>query len=452
MSEYFQIYFIEQVYGKSYIVTQLAYMAAAILMLNDIKLSIKGTLKKAAETAVCAVVMFLLNSVIYMLIGSTSKDWLSLLVFLVCYAVFRSKYRLSTRIVMCSVYYSAAFLNVVISEPWGDFFNRLGYSSYGYLGITAILSILLFFFMAWFLKRFSTESFSYTPKSGVILMVAISALAGISQIAYALLAETLLKGTVAYNVIISLSFWLLELLGYYMFYMISREYVQNMELVAMQRKAEVDHEMYEATKNIYEEMSTIRHEIKNHDMYLKALLEKREYDKLEDFLNNSFSQNAELYQYVNCGNTVVNTIANYEASSARSHGITLKTRIIIPERLPFKDAELCSLLFNLLNNAIEACDAGKFDRPVITLEMEAKGAYLFITVKNPVDDSMSVKERLKLESTKRNKKVHGYGTKVVDMIAQKYHGHVKYKITDSVFTADVMLQMEKEAAIRQKGE
>ena len=96
MSEYFQIYFIEQVYGKSYIVTQLAYMAAAILMLNDIKLSIKGTLKKAAETAVCAVVMFLLNSVIYMLIGSTSKDWLSLLVFLVCYAVFRSKYRLST--------------------------------------------------------------------------------------------------------------------------------------------------------------------------------------------------------------------------------------------------------------------------------------------------------------------------------------------------------------------
>ncbi len=162
-------------------------------------------------------------------------------------------------------------------------------------------------------------------------MVAISALAGISQIAYSLLAETLLKGNAsAYNVIISFSFWLLELLGYYMFYMISREYVQNIELMAMQRKAETDQEMYEATRNIYEEMSTIRHEMKNHDMYVKALLEKKEYDKLEGFLNNSFSQNAEFYQYVNCGNTVVNTIVNYEAAAAKAKGIMLKTRIDHP--------------------------------------------------------------------------------------------------------------------------
>lgn len=441
MLEYFQIYFIDQIYGKSYAVTQLAYIISVVLMLNDITRTAKGIFKKILEIVCCTVIMLLINSVIYMMLGSTSKDWLSLLLFIAGYAALRSKYRISTRIVMCCVFYSTTFLDFVISEPWGDVFKNLGYSSYGYLGITAILSILLLFFMAWFLKRFSTEQFSFTPKSGVILIVAISCLAGISQIAYDLLAESLIKDIVAYNVIISLSFWGLELLGYYMFYMISREYVQNLELMAIQRKAEIDREMYEATKNIYEEMSTIRHEIKNHDMYLKALLERKDYQKLESFLNNSFSQNAEFYQYVNCGNTVVNTITNYEASIAKAHGIALKTKIIIPEKLPFHDTELCSLLFNLLNNAIEACDAGKFVNPVIQLGIETKGAYLFICVKNPVDDSIPFTDRLKLESTKRNKKVHGYGTKVIEMIAEKYNGHVKYEIKDSIFMADVMIQL-----------
>ena len=68
---------------------------------------------------------------------------------------------------------------------------------------------------------------------------------------------------------------------------------------------------------------------------------------------------------------------------------------------------------------MEACESGKFQSPMLSLEMETKGVYLFITVQNPVDDSIPEKERLKLETTKRNKKVHGYGTKIVEMIAEK---------------------------------
>ncbi len=138
MTEYFQIYFIDQIYGKSYIITQLSYMAAVILMLNDVVCTARGILKKIAEILSCAVLMFLLNSVLYMLIGSTDKDWLSLLIFILGYALLRSKYKISTKIVMCSVFYSTAFLNFVISEPWGDLLNSRGYSSYGYFGVTGI--------------------------------------------------------------------------------------------------------------------------------------------------------------------------------------------------------------------------------------------------------------------------------------------------------------------------
>ena len=103
-------------------------------------------------------------------------------------------------------------------------------------------------------------------------------------------------------------------------------------------------------------MSAVRYEIKNHDAYMRALLEKKEYRKLEEFLNSSMSKSVELYQYVNCGNAVVNTIVNYEISRARSEGIRTESQIIIPKKLPYRETELCSLLFNLLWKELQHSD------------------------------------------------------------------------------------------------
>ncbi len=152
----------------------------------------------------------------------------------------------------------------------------------------------------------------------------------------------------------------------------------------------------------------------------------------------------ELYQYVNCGNAVVNTIVNYEISRARSEGIRTESQIIIPKELPYRDTELCSLLFNLLNNAIEACCSPGIKDPFICLQMRQQGAYLFIRVQNSVDDSISEKERLQLKSTKSNRKIHGYGTKVIEMIIEKYRGHIKYGMEKGVFTADIMMEVQKQ--------
>lgn len=443
MAEYFTVYLIEKAYGETYLITQAAYVISVILLLNDVKRTWKGILTKIGEIVLGIGFMLVMNSIVYMLIGPTHKDWLQMLLFILIYAIFRSRYRVAVRIVETSVFYSATFLNVVISEPWGDLFHALGYNLYGYMGITSLITGLLFFFMTWYLKKFTAEKLSYTPKFGVALMVVISAMAGISQFSFDWMIPSQTGSIRMYNVVISSSFWILELLAYYMFYVISKEYGENLELLAMQRKAETDREMYLATKTIYEEMSAMRHEIKNHDTYMRALLEKGDYKKMGEFLMSSQNDSSEFYQYVNCGNIVVNTIVNYEASLAKAHGIALKAGIVIPSKLPFRETELCSLLFNLLNNAIEACSAGHFEHPVIRLNMSQKGAYLFINVQNPVDDSIPAEERLKLGTTKENKRLHGFGTKVISMIVEKYNGHIRYTMQDGIFTADVMLELKE---------
>ena len=261
--------------GESYVITQAVYAAVVVLMMNPIRFTAEGVAKKTGEIILAVISLFLMNGFIYMTVGETHKNWLLLLIYIVLYAGIRSKYRYSTRVIMGSVFYSAAFLNIVISEPWGDLISALGFPAYGYMGITTIVNILLFVFMGWYLKRFPAEKFSFEPGYGVALMLVISSVAGASQIVYDWMADDRMQDIRLYNMLISSGFLVLELLVYYMLYVISKEYTENVELLAMQQKAELDREMYIVTKNIYQEMSAVRYEIKNHDAYMRALLEKK---------------------------------------------------------------------------------------------------------------------------------------------------------------------------------
>ena len=436
MKNYFELYYIDKLYGESYIITEIAYVISTVILLNDITFSVKGILRKVVEISVGVGCMMALNAILYVTLGSTYKDWLPLLIFLLGYGIFFSKYKISSKIVFIAVFYSSTFLNMVISEPWGELFDIFGYA-----GVTSVITVALFFLITWYLKKFSTEKLLFASESGMLLMVFVSIMAGVSQFIYDLIIQNEIIEYKLYHVIIAGCFWLLELLTYYLFYLASKEYGENMELMTMQKKVELDKNIYEATKAIYEEMSTVRHEMKNHDTYMRALLENKEYEKLGEFLMLSQTESKEFYQYLNCGNIVINTIVNYEASVAKVQGIMLKSEVLVSKELPIRENDMSSLLLNLLNNAIEACMSKDVKEPIIKLNIKEKGAYLFIRVQNPVDSNISAPERLKLNSTKENKKLHGYGTKVIKMIVERYGGHVKYSIENQIFTAYVMMEL-----------
>lgn len=220
MLEYLDVYFIQKSYGNSYIITQITYAAVAVLMLSEVSFTVKGVLKKIGEIVLCIFLFFLESGVIYAVFGDIHKNWLSLLVFIVGYAFVRCPYKFSTKVIIVCIFYSSTFLNIVISEPWGDVLRSMGYESHSYTNVTAFVNVFLFILIGWYLKRFSTDKFSFIPAFGVALMGGISAIAGFSQILYDTMAADLMSERRMYNMLISTSFLLFELLAYYMFYVI----------------------------------------------------------------------------------------------------------------------------------------------------------------------------------------------------------------------------------------
>ena len=198
-------------------------------------------------------------------------------------------------------------------------------------------------------------------------------------------------------------------------------------------------EKYQAeVENMYLQMRTLRHDFKNHLQVMKAHLELEEYRELGEYIVSLSDALVEVEKLIETGNVRLDAILNSKISLARSLEIGVNVKVVLPPRLPVTDYDLCTLLGNLLDNAIEGCQTQRegeerFLRVYIGLLKEQ----LYISVSNSHATVMK-KERGRYFSTKDP----GIGS--IDGIAARYNGYVNRQNDDSVFATEVLLPLEWE--------
>ena len=112
--------------------------------------------------------------------------------------------------------------------------------------------------------------------------------------------------------------------------------------------------------------------------------------------------------------------------------------------LPFPEGDLCAIVANLMDNAIEGCQrlterSGK--KASIHLGIYPQKSYLFIICKNVTDLQKLERRGWGLRTTKGDEKLHGYGTVIVAKTAEKHNGCAEFTLEDGYFVAKVMLDM-----------
>ena len=112
--------------------------------------------------------------------------------------------------------------------------------------------------------------------------------------------------------------------------------------------------------------------------------------------------------------------------------------MVLTEQLPLNDAELSSLLGNLLNNAIEAADG--CNEPFVRTRMYPARDYLCIEVVNSADTAR-LRENPVLYTTKQDPELHGIGLQVVQEIVQRHNGMADLIPGDGCFTARIMIRL-----------
>ncbi len=197
---------------------------------------------------------------------------------------------------------------------------------------------------------------------------------------------------------------------------------------------------YEEVQAMYQQMRAWRHDYKNHLQVMKAHLDMGEYQELSDYIIRLDEELTRVSKVIETGNLALDAILNSKIAMARAKGVEVNVKVVLPPELSVADYDLCVLLGNLLDNAIEGCESQKKGEPrFMRIYIGVLKEQLYLSVSNSHDIKMR-KDGNRYRSTKAPDR--GLGTLSIDSIAARYHGYVNRQSDESVFVTEVLLPLK----------
>lgn len=198
-------------------------------------------------------------------------------------------------------------------------------------------------------------------------------------------------------------------------------------------KNELLEENYNNLRNLYKSNQYIYHDFKHHIVILRNYLEKEEYEKARLYMDQIAEPVERLNNYVSSGCDVLDLVLNIKEYEANQKGIRYKVDIDREVKFRVNDNELGNIFFNLLDNAIEACEKIQNREKWIHVTIKKRNQIHIIKVENSIEKQIFMKDG-EYVTEKDNKERHGLGMKSVEVSVNRYRGNVKWSHTKDIFT------------------
>lgn len=221
---------------------------------------------------------------------------------------------------------------------------------------------------------------------------------------------------------------------------VQREFRMINENTTLHVEGELLFENYNRLDRYIEETKKIWHDIDKHYSMLGRMAAEGEYDALKSYLKYMGHDIKEAKSAYLCDNRLTNAILTDKMAEAENAGITVGFSGNLPENLKIRGNDLCSLLVNMLDNAIEACGKipeGKEKKMDITLGL--KNDFVFFSVSNSFAGTPAL-EGDGFATSKGDGEKHGYGIAIMQRIARKYDGAFDVTPSENSFTVRAALK------------
>ena len=191
-------------------------------------------------------------------------------------------------------------------------------------------------------------------------------------------------------------------------------------------------------EHMYRQVRGWRHDYHNHIQTMLALVDKPE--QMRTYLLTLNEDLTTVDTVIKTGNVMLDAILNSKLSLIKSKDIAVSAKAVVPTELSISDVDLCVIIGNLLDNAMEACEKQAEDgERFIRVYIGVLKKQLYISVMNSVGGEVS-KDGKTYISTKTSGN-HGFGLWRVDRIAEKNGGYVNRQNEPGVFATEVMLPL-----------
>lgn len=195
------------------------------------------------------------------------------------------------------------------------------------------------------------------------------------------------------------------------------ELERRMEKQLVKQQKELTLASYETMYRQHEEVMMLRHDMHRH---FSTLLEMSSDPAVAAYLADLIGQNEAIRPVVHTGNNILDIILNGRLSPAIDAGIRVEiVRAEAFDRLPISDSDLCSLVMNIIDNAVTAASESVSSNPYIRLDIHMRNNFLAIVCRNSAN-----MRKLERAAKKETVPKHGLGLKIVRNITERYEGTI----------------------------
>ena len=453
MENGFKSIYIDNLYGWGFILSQLFFALGLNYILNPWKFRTKKErTHKLIELFVSLVLMFGISILFasfytlpYYKAFFTIID-LVMFIFsalLVCYNIFFLKKDYVKQITITILFYCLFEAESNISGWLGTCQEYVWHILVGKVELTLISNILGMFLIFVLMLKVDFKKFIFVPRSMLWLVSGYFIFTMTNFGIFRLFFLQPVKGAnfpesffIVYG-----SFILLSVLVYLMIYYNAKEYnAKTIEQLLVESNKNYI-EMMRVSEDKYNSIRKINHDIKNQFMMLQMLSKEKKYDDLEKYLDSYLSTMGQsIANLSNSGNKTVDDVVNIAFTKCEKNDVKLNTKILVPPELSINSIDLCSLLTNLIDNAIIAEEG--FDKKEIELDIEYINSSLLISISNKTAKAFTKKELKDLLFSNNQTNYHGWGLKIVQTIVDKYKGSINLECEKHIFSVNIVLFLE----------
>lgn len=200
---------------------------------------------------------------------------------------------------------------------------------------------------------------------------------------------------------------------------------------------------YHALQERIEEDAAARHELHHRLTALDCLCREQDLAGIREVLDQMLREQSQRTGITFTKNPTVNAILQDAAARGARLSVRFDTEIRIPETLNIPETDLCSLLMNILDNALEAAEkVFPEEKRFVTFHLNLNDSCLALLCRNSFTGELKKDKHGNLITTKEDALAHGFGFRQIREISGKYQGILRFHTEeDSIFVLQLALNL-----------
>lgn len=243
-------------------------------------------------------------------------------------------------------------------------------------------------------------------------------------------------------IILRVVFFVITLIAYVLIFDIAKtarekEALQGSQM-ALSLMLESANQQLSALQATQTQAAVYRHDMRHHLALIGGYLADGEIKKAENYIKLTQADIEAITPKRYCENNTVNLILSYFELKAKNKGVLFGVEARMPQDIPLSETELCALLSNGLENAVDAASHvadEQFRRVKVRCHIHKNN--LLIYIENSFTGKVTIEDGLPLSK----REGHGFGAKSMAMIAEKYNGYCSFEKTDEIFILRIALPL-----------